>query len=103
MKQSVLPLFLAFLLVFGIVDDLFAACTADPADDVLAAANNTYLCKREEPTRLAQGSLALPARTFRTLSPGCWPGAARLPADVAPPLFLPAGARLLYLLASLQF
>jgi hypothetical protein len=43
MCRPALPLLLVLLVLVGITDDLFASFTADPEDDALAAANNTYL------------------------------------------------------------
>jgi hypothetical protein len=54
MRRRALPSFLAFLLLFGIADDLFASFTADPQDDVLAAANNTYLSGRADHDQLGE-------------------------------------------------
>jgi len=54
MGRRVLPLFLTALLLFGITDDLFASFTTDPQDDVLAAANNTYLSARAAHDQMRQ-------------------------------------------------
>jgi hypothetical protein len=89
MRRRALPLFLAFLLVSGIADDLFASFTADPQDDVLAAANNTYLSGRAAHDQLRdQGGIppspgglpaVLPDRPAAAPGPGRSPGRAAVP------------------------
>jgi hypothetical protein len=102
MFRRVLPLFLVFLLVSGITDDLFASFTPDPDDDVLAAANNTYLSARAAHEQLGERGRPSPPPGGRPapaprLSPA--PRTDR-PAGLAPPPL--TGTGLLYALMSLQ-
>ena len=103
MPRRALPLFLVALLLSAMADDLFASLTADPHDDVLAAADNTYLCARPahdqlrhqgnplpSPRGLFQSAIALPAAPPRPGRPAGTPLAPR------------SGTDLLYALQSLQ-
>ena len=98
MRRRVLPLFLVFLLLSGITDDLFARFTAEPNDEVLAAANNTYLTVRPTHSRLRDPASPPPPGA----RPALEPPTAR-PRQPARPTDGPlTGTDALYLLMSLQ-
>jgi hypothetical protein len=85
------------------VDDLFASWTADPRDDLLAAADNTYLAAREGQPRQSQQADALPAVTGFGFLPCSPPAVACLPPPPGPICFLESGIDLRFRLACLQF
>jgi hypothetical protein len=101
MRRRVLPLFLVFLLFSGITDDFFARFTAEPGDEVLAAANNTYLTGRPTDGRLRDPASPPPPAGAR---PGLeLPDAAARPRRPARPTGGPlTRGDPLYLLMSLQ-
>ena len=103
MHRRAVPLFLTFLLLFGIADDLFASFTADPQDDVLAAANNTYLSGRAAHDQLREPGGLPPSPGGLPAALPDLPAAASAPERSAGGTPMPrTGTDLLYNLMSLQ-
>ncbi len=98
MARQVFPFFAAFLLLFGMADDWLARRTAEPADDLLAAADNTYIPPAARPAGRARATADSPAAPCLPPAPGIPLLAGLTPLSAA----APAGRDLLYLFMSLR-
>jgi hypothetical protein len=103
MRRRAFPIFLILLLVFAMADDVLASFTADPGDDVLAAADNTYLSARPAHDQRREQGHPLPS--LDSLAPSSFglPAAVAIPASPDPVRAAhPTGDDRLYLLMSVQ-
>jgi hypothetical protein len=103
MGRCALALLLIFLLLFAIADDLFASFTADPEDDVVAAADNVYLSGPATHDLAQQHDSPRPALDCVAPAPSAT-GATAAPAEAAGHLTAAprSGAGRLYLFLSLR-
>jgi hypothetical protein len=102
MMRHTLAYFLMILLAFATLDDVIAAATPDPSDDVIAAEHDEYLPSVCRPAQKATGESDAPPPAFLNTPDG---GSCAAPAPGGPaisPVSPPTGPSPLYVFMSLR-